>query len=414
MNYLLGFGISGLGFITKINNKKNFKIIEKNSYPGGHSKSHKFNNFYFDEGAHIMHSKNIKFLKKFTKINHTIQKSKVLNYRSNNWFYYPVQENLLGIDNKLDYLKSYLLRENKKRTNTFEDWCQINYGSKITSDFYKVYTKKYWRRNLDELDTDWLKGRLISPNDTDIILNTFFINNHSKASFNKFRYPKNKGFINFFEREFKKYQKHCYFNSKIEQIDLKRKQLQVNKKLYDYENIYSTIPLPELLKIIDFPNYIKKDIEGLNNTSLTCINLIIKNTHKVNHHWHYIYDKKIPISRVSIINNLINVKSNKLAIQLEIFNDKKKDDIKYNYKRIIKKFLETINLDIDSLIDYEIKKIKYAYIISDNKKEKRVKRIKKYLSNYNFYPFGLYGDWKYYWTDQSYYKGQEMAHHANK
>ena len=99
---------------------------------------------------------------------------------------------------------------------------------------------------------------------------------------------------------------------------------------------------------------------------------------------------------------------------MEIFNDKKKDDIKYNYKRIIKKFLETINLDIDSLIDYEIKKIKYAYIISDNKKEKRVKRIKKYLSNYNFYPFGLYGDWKYYWTDQSYYKGQEMAHHANK
>ena len=35
-------------------------------------------------------------------------------------------------------------------------------------------------------------------------------------------------------------------------------------------------------------------------------------------------------------------------------------------------------------------------------------------SNYNFYPFGLYGDWKYYWTDQSYFKGEEMANYANK
>ena len=414
MNYLLGFGISGLGFISNINNKKNFKIIEKNSYPGGHSKSHKFNDFYFDEGAHIMHSKNKNFLKKFTKIKHINQKSKVLNYNSKNWFNYPVQENLLGIDNKLEYLKSYLLRENKSKIKSFKDWCLVNYGSKITSDFYEVYTEKYWRRKLDELDTDWLKGRLISPNDTDIILNTFFSNNHSNASFNTFRYPRKRGFINFFESEFNKYKNYCDFESKIELIDLNNKQIKINNLFYDYESIYSTIPLPELLNIIDFPKNIKKDIGELNNTSLTCINLILKNNYKVNHHWHYVYDKKIPISRVSIINNLVNIKSDKLAIQLEIFYDKKKENIKYNYKNIIKTFLESIDLDITSLIDYEIKKIKYAYIISDNKKEQRVKRIKKFLSKYNFYPFGLYGDWKYYWTDQSYYKGQEMANHANK
>ena len=56
-NILIGFGLSGLGFVE--NFKGSIKILEKNYKPGGHSKSINFKNYYFDEGAHISHTKNI-------------------------------------------------------------------------------------------------------------------------------------------------------------------------------------------------------------------------------------------------------------------------------------------------------------------------------------------------------------------
>jgi len=410
MNFLIGFGLSGLGFFSNVKNKKNFKILEKNSYLGGHSYSHKLDNIYFDEGAHILHSKNKKFINKFTKIDHNYQKSFVLNYKSSKWFNYPVQDNLIDINNKIKYLESFLIRNKNIKIKNFEDWCFLNYGEKITNDFYRIYNKKYWRKNLKELDVSWLSGRLISSNDDQVILNTFFKNNISNSSFNYFRYPKSKGFYNFFNDEFAKYSKYCHLNTAINNIDLKNKIINYNNNNENYNKIYSTIPLPELLKIIDFPKYIKSAINSLEHTSLICINLILKNNYKFKHHWHYIYDSNIPVSRISIINNISKVNSSKLGIQLEIFYNPKFESMKnIDYEKVIKKVFKTMNIDFKDLIKFDIRQIQYAYIISNKYKNDTVKLIQNFFSKYKIYPFGLYGDWTYYWSDQSYKKGKDFA-----
>ena len=73
MNFILGFGISSLGFIKGFG-AKNIKILEKNSYNGGHAYSHQLKEF-FDEGTHILHSKNKFFLKLLLKNKKYISKS---------------------------------------------------------------------------------------------------------------------------------------------------------------------------------------------------------------------------------------------------------------------------------------------------------------------------------------------------
>ena len=35
--------------------------------------------------------------------------------------------------------------------------------------------------------------------------------------------------------------------------------------------------------------------------------------------------------------------------------------------------------------------------------------IKEYLNKHGIYPFGLYGDWIYYWSDQSFMKGMSFG-----
>ena len=58
---LLGSGLSALGFLQK-NKNENILVFDKNDYVGGHAYSHNLNGYYFDEGAHISHTKNNTFL----------------------------------------------------------------------------------------------------------------------------------------------------------------------------------------------------------------------------------------------------------------------------------------------------------------------------------------------------------------
>ena len=410
MNFILGFGISSLGFIKGFG-AKNLKILEKNSYNGGHAYSHQLKEFFFDEGTHILHSKNKFFLKLLLKNKKYISKSsKVLNFKDGEWFKYPVQNNLLNFKNKIDYLTSFLVRNTKKIGNNYHDWCLSAYGDEITNKFYKVYTKKYWNKDLKILDTSWLPGRVFKAEDKQVIKNTFFSNKETVSTFNEFKYPKKFGFYGFFKQEFKKYENIVENEIVIKKINQKKRTIYYNKKEYAYENIYSSIPLHELKKIIKFPKDIIRSIDALEFTSLYTINIIIKNkSFKFSHDWNYLYDKKSKISRVSILNNINKKKKlKKIALQAEIFvlGGKKK---KVNFTRELKHLAKVFDFKIHDITDYKIKFVKYSYVISKNTNFKNVKKIKDYLNEYKIYPFGLYGDWQYYWSDQAYLKGMKLG-----
>ena len=414
MNFILGFGLSSLGFL-KGYKKKDIHILEKNKYSGGHAYSHKFNNYFFDEGVHILHTKNKKFLNLFLKDNNYILKnSKVINYYKGNWFKYPVQNNLLELDDRLKYLVSYLTRAVKKNPKNFLEWCESTYGTAITSEFYNAYTSKYWNKQLKELDTSWLSGRVFSSNDVQVVKNTFFTNTDSVETFNEYRYPKKNGFYGFFKDEFNKYKNITTNNVEIKKIDLKNKIITYNNNTRNYDKIYSTIPLPEFQKYINFPKKIKSCLSTLEYTSLYMINIIIKkNALKYDHDWNYVYDKNTNISRISILNNINSSRKNQnIALQLEIFKLGKKN-YKLNIKREISNFTKMFKIQDSDIIAYDSKFVKYSYIISKKSNKGNVNIIKEYLNKHGIYPFGLYGDWIYYWSDQSFMKGMSFGKKFN-
>ena len=56
-NILIGSGLSALGFLENLNKDINLESFDKNTYFGGHAYSHKFDDCFIDEGAHISHTK---------------------------------------------------------------------------------------------------------------------------------------------------------------------------------------------------------------------------------------------------------------------------------------------------------------------------------------------------------------------
>ena len=136
------------------------------------------------------------------------------------------------------------------------------------------------------------------------------------------------------------------------------------------------------------------------------INIIIKKgAIKYDHDWNYVYDKNTNISRISILNNINSKKKNEnIALQLEMFKLGKKN-YKLNIEGEIGNFIKIFKIKKSDIIDYDFKFVKYSYIISKKSNTSNVNKIKKYLNKYGIYPFGLYGDWIYYWSDQSFMKG---------
>ena len=182
-----------------------------------------------------------------------------------------------------------------------------------------------------------------------------------------------------------------------------------------YEKIYSSIPLPELKKYINFPKKISKCLDSLEYTSLYMINIIIKKgAIRNDHDWNYVYDKGSNISRISILNNINNIKTSKnIGLQLEMFK-LGSEKYKLNLEKEINKFIKIFNIKKTDIVDFKNNFVEYSYIISKNSNKKNVSLIKNYLNKYEIYPFGLYGDWIYYWSDQSFMKGAAFGKKFNK
>ena len=376
----------------------------------------KFNNYYFDEGAHILHSKNPFFLKKISAKNKKRfikKKSIILNFRDNNEIGYPVQFNLHDL-NFIEKIKIVFdninLRKNQIIDNYYK-WLVSSYGSYITDNFYKIYTKKYWRSSPREMSCDWLKNRLPKKNFYKTLKSLFLKNNGTNLNYDYYYYPKDGGFFNFFEEKYNF--KNIAYNNNITKIDLKNKILTINDyKEVKYNLLVSSVPLVDYKNIIHkLPSRIKGYIDKLKYTKLLAFNFKIKKKKVYNFHWCYFYDKDIECSRMSILNNINQEINNDdfYLVQLEVFrrNDEKycMEKIKLNVKRNLKKFFKIKDNDIFFEFFFQIEK---AYPIPLIDTEKYRKLIISYLKKHHIFPMGLYGNWKYMWSDQSFYNGYDF------
>lgn len=411
-NVVIGSGLSVLGLLKK-NNSKNFSIYEKNNYVGGHAKSHVVDKFYFDEGAHISHSRNEQFYQHILKDKETNLnkfKSSILNFKNSKEIGYPIQLHLrdLNFSEKFKILSEIFKKTKFQNQNNYYEWLLSNYGFFLTENYYQPYTKKYWRSDPKTMDINWVKGRLAKKNINKTLYSLFFKNKKTNLVYDEFRYPKEGGFFELFRSHYKN--KSINLNSKVTKINLKKKSIIINNtKEVFFENLISSIPLVDYKALIpELDTKIKLDLDNFKFTSLITYNFKIKKKVKLNFQWCYFYDDDIDVSRMSIINNF-NQSENQddyYIVQMEVFrrNDETIDEfsIDKNVKNHLINFFKIEKKDIYFENKFFVEKAYPVPIIGVE--EKRLKII-EYLKNHNIYQIGLYGKWKYMWSDQSFLDG---------
>ena len=198
---IIGGGLSGIGAYNAVGGQKKF-LIEKDQELLGHAKSHLFEGQMFDEGAHICHSKNLAWLK-LLNLKDVIKRERsiVKNYSKGKWLGYPVQNSLSDLeteDKELAYQQIIeRLKQPQQEFEDYGDWCEKTYGSFLTTKYYDVFTKKYWRTKMSDMGTDWLNGRLL-PVNREAVESGYDGRFKNQAVFSSFLYPSHGGFSKLF------------------------------------------------------------------------------------------------------------------------------------------------------------------------------------------------------------------------
>lgn len=427
---ILGGGIAGLSagyFLSKSN--KSVKIYEKlDTYGGlcgGFTVASKHGDFWFDYGPHFCFSNNSEVKRLFFNSSERIKHiPKPLNYYNGFWIKHPAQNNLYGLPLEVkiscikDMVKSLYI---KNKISNFEDWLKAQYGEYFTYNFSNKYTRKYWAIESKYLSTNesFVGKRFYLPNLDEILQGSMTDDTPITYYAKSMNYPK-KGKFKSFLNDLKN-NVNINFNKEVVRIDTKNQIIYFNDGSCEgYNTLISTIPLPELVRIIkDVPKKVIKAANQLKATSMYLVSLGFRKDINIKELWYYIYDEDKKFARIYLPHkkSLNNVPKNCSSLQVEIcFSDfiglgiETTNVEEVLIKHVKEKIFEMGIIDsLDDIVCEDCRLWKYANIIFYKGMEKNRDIVLDYLNSIKLYSCGRFGEWDYLWSDQSFLSGKKIA-----
>ncbi|MBU0996135.1 MAG: FAD-dependent oxidoreductase [Proteobacteria bacterium] len=422
---ILGAGMAGLGAAHHLFSEKISSVVyEKHSYHGGHATSFKFENSYiFDDGPHVSFTQNERLQKLFVEsVNdkYEVIHTQVNNYWKGQWIKHPAQCNLYGLPKELvvKILKDFIDAQYKDHglINNYADWLIAAFGKTFAETYPMEYGLKYHTTTADNMNTSWLGPRLYRPNLEEVLNGALSSETPDVHYVDYFRYPSHNGFASYLDIFLK--QADLKLNHELIKLDPKKRMLYFgNGTTRSYDAVISSIPLPEIVPIIDgAPDDVLAAAEKLACTTCVVVNVVIDREDISNAHWSYFYDRDIFFTRLSFPHMLSpnNVPKGTGSIQAEAYYSKKYRPLDRSPEDCIHPIIRDLkkcNLirEDDQILFTNTWVIPYANVIFDLDEAEARETVQGYLSDIGIHYCGRYGEWKYIWTDQSFLSGEMAA-----
>ncbi len=422
---IIGAGMAGFGAAHRLHTENVESVIyEKNFYHGGNSTSFNYNEeFIFDTGPHISFTriKRIQeiFAKSVNQEYETIQ-ARVNNYWRGYWIKHPAQCNLYGLPEKLvvdiicDFVK--VLGDKSKKVNNYKDWLMASYGETFAKTFPMEYGLKFHTTSADNMSIDWLGPRMYQPTLEEMLHGTLSPNTSDVHYVDYFRYPSRNGFVSYLNQFLS--QTEIKLGYQLKSIELNKRQLLFSDgTLVPYDHLISSVPLPDLIPMINgAPEDIKEAARKLAYTTCVIVNIVINRDDVSDAHWSYFYDQDICFTRLSFPHMFSpnNVPSGTGSIQAEVYFSKKYRPLDRSPKHCIPSVISDlkkcgyIHTD-DKILFSNSLVMPYANVIFDHERVDALASVHGYLDDIGITYCGRYGEWDYMWTDQSFMSGENAA-----
>lgn len=416
---VLGGGIAGISAAYHLNLRSISNILyEQNNEWGGLCNNFTIGNgFLFDYFVHLSFTQNEYVKELFSQSTPYIKHyPESVNYYKGLWLKHPAQNNLapLSSDEKVKIILDFLKRPEIHNPINYEEWLLAQFGEYFARNFPIKYTLKYWTTEANHLTTDWVENRFSLPPIEDLLKGAFEEQKENFYYAKEMRYPEKggyKSFLNFMAKDV-----NIQLNKKATLIDLKSKKIEFSDGSSSYyEKLISSIPLPELINIIkDVPKKVKVAASKLHATSGQLVSLGFNRPDVSSRLWFYIYDEDIEPARAfsPSIKSPNNVPQNKSSLQFETYYSKLRPK-RMSGDNLIEHIIQKGEImKLWSKNDIEVsdyREVEYANVIFDFDRIKNLEIVKSFLDKIEIFTCGRFGDWEYYWSDQSLMSGKEVA-----
>jgi protoporphyrinogen oxidase len=417
---ILGSGWAGAVFALEL--KHNFPnaevvVLEKSNVLGGLLRSICINNHVFDVGgSHVIFSRNKNVLNKMLSLinkNFVSHQRKTYVLLGSTFVPYPFENGLHVLPPEertealISFLEVLLSRDTNWAPKTFKDWIYGFFGKWIAEKYLIPYNLKIWKRPLDEIDVDWVytPGRLPIPEWRNVVKSAIGIPTVGYVEQSTFYYPKRgiQALLNSAVKKAKSLGVKFVTNVKVSEIKRSDNEWVINGK-FKTKKLISTIPLKELLKALDAPNFIMKASEELDYNKVAVIGIALKKT-APKQHWIYVPNNNITFHRYAWISNYSpkNASRDESTILAEV-------TLPPNAKLNIEKLADKVTADFEKLNVLNQNEILFTKIWLHNygypvykvgHKEKR-EIIMNWLKKQNIESVGRWGSWHYWNMDKVY------------
>ena len=285
---ILGAGLTGLELgRCLIQRGIDFVIFEKESQIGGLARTIKSGDYYWDFGVHAMYSKDKDIVDHYLslpiKYQHSQRDVRIYHTGKNNKHYlvdYPFEEGVrdLPINHRMECINGYIKSRLKGRKEFahLKDWIENCLGYGIAKHFMTPYNNKIWNCGLEYISMDLVSAKITPASVKDFLLAALGKKVVGRRYQAKFIYPLD-GVQAFVDETAKNFLDRIRCDSavvKLEKTEQKWRIICANGQREDVDRIVSTMPLVELLKIIENPTMERAyDVLKWNDTHFVMIGL---------------------------------------------------------------------------------------------------------------------------------------------
>jgi protoporphyrinogen oxidase len=401
-------------------------LFDRNRIPGGHTVSLKYDpGFIFDIGPHVSFTKDARIQQIFAESvdgEFETHDYRFSNYWQGTWVGHPAQTNLYGlpVDVVVKVISDFVNQGSRgTEIRNYDDWLVASYGRAFAEWFPGRYTLKYHTTEAKNLTTEWMGPRMYRPSLEEVLRGALAPASPNVHYIQQFRYPKRGGFTAYLASWAARWRPQL--DHEVVAIDPTRQRLHfANGHDADYSALISSIPLPEVVKLLPgVPTDVLAAAERLACSSCVLVNLGLKRDDFATTQISYFYDLDIIFPRISFphLMSAGNAPAGCGSIQVEIYFSKK-------YRPFTGRAQDYIEPTIRNLIRCGVLKeddefvvrdavfIPYANIIFDHDRVAALATVNGYLEDVGVQSCGRYGAWGYYWTDDSFKSGEQAAERA--
>ena len=414
---IIGGGLTGLAtaYALQQQGAHDYLVLEATDHLGGLCATTFSGGYHFDYGGHFLHL-------------HTPQgKALVKKLLGNNlkkhtrhaWIYsngmqvpFPFQTNLWALYPELRALiveELNTLQDDPHAPQHFEAWCLASFGRTLYEAFFRPYNEKLWGRPLTELSCEWCGPFVPAPHRREIVQSAVKKPTAPQGYNATFYYPKEGGSGALIDA-LAKHVKHVRLNAPVTKLDLATKTAWVHNEQITFEHVVSTVPLPQLVKLLSGHAQLKRAALQLAAQPVTVYHVAIARQVEP-FSWIYCPDNAQPFYRVGLTSNFApgsvpDQDTSLFYIELPGLPPTTPETEQQIWEGLYQKGLVT-NDDVKLFCAWQT--IPYAYVIFNKKRAEIVPGLLAALEKENCFCAGRYGRWEYSFMESSLLQAWELA-----